>query len=374
MARTWSAVLARIGTPTGDGRIIAPGALSNRDLPLPLMWQEISEEGHGGARVVGRIESLDFGDPSMVRATGTLLESISPDVMEQIGAGVIGPSVDLDDIDYVMDDAENLIITQGRIAGATLVSIPAFAEVSISLDPEPVDEPTEPLYELYASAGAPVARPPADWFASPDVDRLTPLTVTDTGRVFGHVAAWGQCHVGLPGCVTAPSSPTDYQWFHLHSQALDDGSTVPVGVMTVGGGHAAPGLGMRPALDHYDNVGTAVARVRAGEDEYGIWVAGWVLPEATEAQREAFMSSPVSGDWRQNPSGQLDLVALCSVNTPGFPVPRARVSFSLAGGQRSLAMALHRPVSGSLEDARTGEALERTRARWKWLTTIKEDI
>ena len=360
-------MLARVGTPTGDGRIIAPGALTNRDLPLPLMWQERTEDGHGGSMVIATIETLSYDDPAMVRATGTLLESAPASAVEQIEAGVIGPSVDLDDVEYVMDADERIVITQGRIAGATLVSVPAFADVSITLDAAETEPEEQPGYAPLFASAAPVERPPADWFRSPDVDRLTPLTVTDTGRVFGHIAGWDTCHVGLPGCVTAPPSPTDYSRYHLHVQELEDGTRIPVGVMTVGGGHAAANLGWRAAIEHYDNVGAAVAKVRAGEDEYGIWVAGWLLPQATPEQREAFMSSPVSGDWRSYPEG-LDLTALCSVNNPGFPVPRARVSFAL-GEQRALVASLATPQTGGVVERRRVDP----RVLWAWSTTERGD-
>lgn len=338
MARTWSAVLARLGVPTGDGRIIDPAGGSSRDLPLPLMFQQKSEDGHGGSQVVGRIETLRIAD-GMVTATGSMLDAAyGTDVIELLEAGVVGPSVDLDDIEYVMDEDERLIITRWRVAGATLVSIPAFADVSLTLDPLPVvmegaDVPARVDEWLYASA-SPEALPPADWFQRPDVDRLTPLTVTDTGRVFGHIAGWDTCHVGLPGCVTPPSSPTGYTYFHVAEQRTADGATLPVGTLVAGPRHADAQLAFRAAQEHYDDPAAAVARVVAGEDEHGIWVAGWLLPGATPEALDVFRSSPVSGDWRRV-GGSLELIGVCSVNTPGFPVPRARVHFA-AGAQRAL--------------------------------------
>lgn len=335
MARTWSAVLARLGVPTGDGRIIDPAGGSSRDLPLPLMWQELSDDGHGGSRVVGRIETLRIAD-GMVTATGSMLEDIPYSVTEQLEAGVVGPSVDLDDIEYVMDEDERLIITRWRVAGATLVSIPAFADVSLTLDPLPVvmegaDVPAGVDEWLYASA-SPEALPPADWFQRPDVDQLTPLVVTDTGRVFGHIAGWDTCHVGLPGCVTPPSSPTGYTYFHVAEQRTQDGATLPVGTLVAGPRHADAQLAFRAAQEHYDDPAAAVARVVAGEDEHGIWVAGWLLPGATPEALDTFRTSPVSGDWRRV-GGALELIGVCSVNVPGFPV--RRVHFA-AGAQRAL--------------------------------------
>lgn len=383
MSRTWSAVLARLGVPTGDGRIIAPGGGSSRDLPLPLQWQELSDDGHGGSRVVARIESLSIGD-GMVTATGTMLDSAPHAVIEQLEAGLLGPSVDLDDIEYTMDDQERLVITKWRIAGATLVAIPAFADVSLTLDPVPaqsmLDEAVEGFmnatWPLVASA-APVL-PPSTWFRQPDLDQLTPLTVSDTGRVFGHIAGWETCHVGLTGCVTAPASPSGYAYFHVAEQATQDGYTLPVGTLVAGPRHADPQLAFQAAAQHYDDPSAAVARVVAGEDEHGIWVAGWILPGATEAAKQVFRTSPVSGDWRRV-GGALELIAVCSVNAPGFPVPRARVAFGAnafalgghdAGVQHTLiASSGIVPVEGEYEGYdgwRRLEHMKAARARWAW--------
>ncbi|MFI8294036.1 hypothetical protein ACIGBL_33360 [Streptomyces sp. NPDC085614] len=384
MARTWNAVLARMGVPTGDRRILDPAGGSSRELPLPLSWQRESDDGHGGSVIVGRIETLRIAD-GMVMATGSMIDSAPWEVYDQLEAGVIGPSVDLDDVEYVLDDAENLIVTRWRVSGATLVAIPAFADVSLTLDPlpaEPLPEGmlSEATYEedwMYASAGAP-ALPPAEWFARPDLDRLTPLTVSDTGRVFGHIAGWSTCHVGMPGCVTPPSSAAGYAYFHVAEQRCADGTVTPVGTLVAGPRHADAQLAYRAAQEHYDDVDAAVARVVAGEDEHGIWVAGWLLPGAKPEAVEVFRSSPVSGDWRRV-GGALELVAVCSVNTPGFPVPKARVHFSL-GAQRALIGAFGiTPVAGELADAQAPEATfsqttdpETARARWAWTVARME--
>lgn len=377
MSRTWSAVLARLGVPTGDGRIIAPAAGSSRDLPLPLSWQELSGEGHGGSVVVARIESLTIGD-GMVTATGTMLDSAPYAVIEQLEAGLLGPSVDLDDIEYTMDDQERLVITKWRVAGATLVAIPAFADVSLTLDPAPVAPMDSVAVEpdwMYASAAAPV-RPPVDWFKQPDLDRLTPLTISDSGRVFGHIAGWETCHVGLPGCVTPPSSVSGYSYFHTGEQACADGSVLPVGTLVAGPRHADAALAFQAAVAHYDDPSAAVAKVMAGEDDHGIWVAGWLLPGAAPEAVNVFRSSPVSGDWRRV-GGSLEMIAVCSVNAPGFPIPRARVAFS-AGAQRTLIGTFGiTPVSGGpepeLDVSLEGLQQEmRARARWAWAETGME--
>lgn len=387
MARTWSAVLARLGVPTGDGRIIAPAGGSSRALPLPLLWQPTTDEGHGGAQVVGRIETLRIGD-GMVTATGSILESANYalGVIEQLEAGVIGPSVDLDDIEYVMDDQERLVITQWRVAGATLVAIPAFADVSLTLDPEPVDEVVaigrsqtdidmDSFPHLYAAAGTPGPLPSLDDFRAPVFAELSPLVVEEPNsfgyqRVQGHIAPWGQCHIGLPGCVTAPFSASGYAYFHTGEQMTREGALLPVGTLVAGPRHADPQLAFQAATAHYDDPEAAVAKVVAGEDEFGIWVSGWLLPQAVDKAVDIFRSSPVSGDWRRI-GGSLELVAVCSVNAPGFPVPRARVAFN-GGAQRALIGSFGvTPVQGGPTRVRADRmaAAFQARARWAWAST-----
>lgn len=378
MSRTWSAVLARLGVPTGDGRIIDPAGGSSRDLPLPIAWQRVTDDGHRGSVAVARMESLTIRD-GMVTATGTMLDSAPWEVYEELNAGIIGPSVDLDDVEYVMDDQERIVVTRWRVSGATLVQIPAFADVSFTLDPEPA----EPLGEtsvsepdwVYASAAtsAPSALPPLDWFRRPDLDELTPLTISDTGRVFGHIAGWETCHVGLPGCVTAPRSESGYSYFHVAEQATAEGPVLPVGTLVAGPRHADPEKAFQAAQSHYDVPGAAVARVMAGEDEHGIWVAGWMLPGATEEAKAVFRSSPVSGDWRRI-GGALELIAVCSVNTPGFPVPRARVSFALDQQRTLIASTGAVPVEGEYTGERLflgeqGQKIRNAQAKWAWAQT-----
>lgn len=384
MARRWSAVLARLGVPTGDGRILAPGGITSRELPLPLLWQGQTEDGHGGSRVIGRIETVSFGD-GMVTATGSMLDSEEwGTAIEQIEAGVVGPSVDLDDIEAVMDDADRMVIVRGRIAGATLVPIPAFEGVSIGLDPAPASTSQEGTYASYAAElmtfastaqaqrASVVVRPPLEWFSQPDVDRLTPLTVSDTGRVFGHIAGWDTEHVGLPG-VKPPRSRTGYANFHVASQTTRDGTVVPVGTLVTGPRHADPQLAFRAAAQHYDDLDCAVAKVVAGEDEFGIWVAGWMLPGADPVKVEQFMSTPVSGDWRRV-GGALDLVAVCSVNVPGFPVPKARTVFSVSAGvkvEKTLIASFGiTPQAGSfgVPRKRDEQDAELARAVWAWVS------
>ncbi len=172
--------------------------------------------------------------------------------------------------------------------------------------------------------------PPLSWFEDPNLDTLTPLTVTDDGRVYGHICGWGVRHRGLNGFVTPPRSKSNYAHFLLHAaRVVDEGRirTVAVGNLTMGTNHAAMNLDLRQATDHYDRADTAVAQVAVGEDAHGVWFSGAVLPDVDELRLRRFMSCGLSGDWRAAPdSGGLDLCAVLSCPVPGFPIPRARVA------------------------------------------------
>jgi hypothetical protein len=376
MGRRFTAVLARLGTPTGDGRILSPGGITSRDLPIPLSWQEKSAPGHDGSVVIGRIESIETHQ-DMITATGQLLDV--PDAWHAetlIEAGVIGPSLDLaDDITYVVDDAERTIITSAVFGGATLVPIEAFADVSITLDPLPAPrleemEPVAADVEWALMASADVSRetlPPLEAFTNPGFTEYTHLTYEehDWGtKVSGHIADWTSCHLGLPGCTTAPASFTGYAHFLTKEQRTEDGSVVPVGVLTAGDGHADPRFGIRPAQDHYDKPELAVAKVFAGEDEHGIWVSGWILPYADPVRVQMLKDLDVSGDWRRT-GGNLEMIAACAVNTGAYTQPRL-VHFSIdRGGQQTLIGKFsRRPVNVSRETSDPGPVTDSARAAW----------
>jgi uncharacterized protein DUF6582 len=171
---------------------------------------------------------------------------------------------------------------------------------------------------MMASSKYPVY-PPASWFEDPVLPTKTGLTVTDDGHVFGHIAAWGECHRDFNECVLAPHSKMDYRAFHLGKVRTAEGETLKAGKIQMDTTHADVRLGFAAAAFHYDDTGNEVAVVRAGEDEYGIWVAGAIVPEATEQMVARLRRSPISGDWRQVEGG-LELVAALAVNTPAFPV------------------------------------------------------
>lgn len=360
------------------------------------MWQRVSGEGHGGAVTVAAIESLTIDNESgMVTGSGHFLDVRgSADAERQVEAGVTGPSLDLfddfdikevqtlieagvlgpdlmgnfDDIEYIVDENDMVVITNARIAGATLVQIPAFADVSITMTDDVSRETFAPLL-----ASANVSRetlPPLEAFTNPRFTEYTHLTYEKFAwgeKVSGHIADWTSCHLGLPGCTTAPHSYTGYAHFLTKPQPTADGTVVPVGVLTAGDGHANPKFGIRPAQDHYDRPELAVAKVFAGEDDHGIWVSGWILPYADPTRVQMLKDLDVSGDWRQT-GGNLEMIAACAVNTGAYTQPR-RVYFSLErGGQQTLTgrFSNHRSADVSRETSEPGPGpvVDDARAAW----------
>ena len=191
---------------------------------------------------------------------------------------------------------------------------------------------------VHLVASGSVERPPAEWFSDPGLVGPTPLTVTEDGHVFGHLATWGVCHIGIPGtCTTAPPSPSDYAYFKTGAVVAEDGEEIAVGQITMGTGHANLQAGARAAAAHYDNTGLAVADVAAGDDEYGIWVSGAIRPTATPEQIASLRGAALSGDWRRI-GGNLEMVGALAVNVPGFPIPRTSLAAS-AGEQTTLVAA-----------------------------------
>lgn len=192
----------------------------------------------------------------------------------------------------------------------------------------------EPFRALHAvTAGAELWRPPAEWFTDPGLSLPTPITVTDDGRIYGHAAQWGSCHIGQDEVCVQPPHEDAHPYYRTGEVACADGTRVAVGQITVGTGHAPLHYGAVPAAEHYDNTGAAVADVAVGNDQHGIWVAGCVRPGADPLKvYELQAAGQVSGDWRRI-GGQLRLVGLLAVNVPGFPVPKMRARAVAASGQ-----------------------------------------
>ncbi len=446
MARRWSGTIAVEGVQTGDGRVIADGALYWEELPVPLRWAPEDEGGHCGAVVVGMIDQIERRDGGVIWGAGTIDDAPPGDEnMPNHGAeaarlmaeGVLkGVSIDPDDWQVVVidttvteadvaeaeaelmailaaagdpdpgpdagvvlfeDEAGAIVerLLRGRIRAATLVDTPAFIDAVITLD-DAAEAPTEEApvegepvavaaAEGHADCGcggtcgdcgaAPVvvhastddmakvrflalvaAAPspfPAEWFDDPQLATLTPITVTEDGRVFGHVAQHDTCHVGQPaGCTTAPLSASSYAHFHRYAETAS-GVPLPVDAGRITGGHGkyanvcacCPGSDDHACVNweyaetiaHHDQLAT-LAYGRCGEDaaNNAIWFAGVVAPEANDMDVALLKRQLVSGDWEPVGRGlELTEVLALSKERPGFPlalVAHGRVRSLVAAG------------------------------------------
>nr|DAV87512.1 MAG TPA: minor head component F [Caudoviricetes sp.] len=377
----WEGVIAREGEMTGDGRLIEAGALRWDDLPIPLRVAFKDAGGHDGAEVCGRIETVERRDGGDIYATGIfdLGSAVGTEAFRQVSEQMSnGVSIDTDDVTFRImakadmseadvadsdNDAEGrvkvaamsssdelTVIESARLRAATLVAVPAFATACVYAagqapakpveDSEPEEtleasaEPVAPSRDSLTAAAIPTA-PPEAWFKDPQLTGPTALVVEDDGRVYGHIAAWGTCHIGQVGkCVEPPTSASNYAYFRTGALRTAEGTSVAVGHLTMGTGHAGPRDSANAAAEHYDNTGTVFADVAAGEDAYGIWVAGSLRPGITAEQVRVARSAPISGDWRTI-RGSLELVGALAVNVPGFPVPRPR-GLLASGEVRSL--------------------------------------
>ena len=375
----WEGVIAREGEMTGDGRLIEAGALRWDDLPIPLRVAFKDVGGHDGAEVCGRIETVERREGGDIYATGTfdLGSAVGAEAFRQVSEQMSnGVSIDTDDVTFrimakadmpeadvadsgsdsdgeadpdgrvkvaAMSSSDELtVIESARLRAATLVAVPAFATARVYAAGQApstsatselggnVDSGTkmarsadaDPLSRDSLTAAAIPTAPPEAWFKDPALTGPTALVIEEDGRVYGHIAAWGTCHIGQIGkCVEPPTSPSNYAYFRTGALQTAEGTSVAVGHLTMGTGHAGPRDSANAAAEHYDNTGTVFADVAAGEDAYGIWVAGSLRPGISAEQVRVARSAPISGDWRTI-RGSLELVGALAVNVPGFPVPR----------------------------------------------------
>lgn len=344
-------LMAKEMHPTVDGRMFAEGSIDWRELPIPLTLQRVNNKDgqHKDAIAVGPITEI-WKDGTDVFGRGYFssdsegqiareliregtISGVSADVggvtSEELSAGVEYP------------EGVNKVITKGTIIGVTALLHASFNETKIAVDEAPI-----------TAAGGEPWTPDPKYFQNPNLEELTPLTITADGHIFGHAAAWGTCHVGYRDrCVTPPRSASNYAFFNTGTVLTADGNAVHVGRITADTGHAPLEFSAQPAKAHYDDTGFAAAFVAAGEDQFGIWYSGVISPNATETQIANIRAAGVSGDWRSIQSS-LEMIGLLAVNTPGFPIPRPKVGM-VAGAQVSLIAAgyIEDYVEGKKDDS-----------------------
>lgn len=371
--------LAVEGEPTGDGRLLEHGSLTwDGVLPVPIVWD--SDDGDHSGSVLGAIESIERRANGVIWGDGYLEDSDVPEFQalverarEVLEQGAVGVSLRLDseeveirvkrelvEVDEVEDasvdppeleqteDGERVVVARFAADDVLYVTTSGRVRHLAIVDTAAIVVDGDDRFGLAASGelrvatGAIAASAMAgDWtgrewmFQDPkfgdftsdprlryDPDRgvwSCPTTVTDDGHVFGHVTPQGICLRGRPDkCINPPDG--DLEGF-MRGRAPAAGG-LRTGVICVGGGHCQTGIGVLEATRFYDNTGYAVADVRVGRDQYGIWFSGMIRPGATQEQIYALEASDVSGHWEYPLNGSRNratLVGLPAVNVGGFP-------------------------------------------------------
>lgn len=316
-------------------------------LPALLATTTSAMGGHDGAELFGFVTSIGLNADGNPAARGRFYATETGREARDMLAndkrfGVSADGGPNSDYEFVCTEEDEYGCIAGKtkftiyeVAGLTMVGIPRMAGATIRLDeaspevlpdsraPISVDDGiTDPAQPIIAAA--PI-RPTGAWFVEPNEDLgAYPLTCELVGQVHGYVAAFGVCYLGSPDdCITAPTSATGYSHFLSSTPRLelDDGTKLRTGPLVMSTDHAALHLGIVASRDHYANTGCAFADVIVGENVHGIWIAGALRPEITEAQIRALNGSHLSGDWRFDDAVRnLELTAVLAVNTPGFPI------------------------------------------------------
>lgn len=370
----WEGILAFEGKPTDDRRFLME--VGHRELPLSLMVMTVTDEGHQGAELGGRIDEIwreemedgvvaiwgrgpfdtsEFGQEAARLVKEEFLRGVSIDFAAR-------ESFLLDPETYEPVDTETMELEElfggdyltglkGTIMGATLVPFAAFEDTRVTVVTasamrivEAETSVTGPARQRFMQlvAGAGPLRPPSEWFEDPHLRELTPLTITKEGRVYGHLADWDGCHTGFQGvCVPPFRSYSDYAYFNVGEIETAEGDLIPCGKLMFcmdGNGHAPVDEGM--AYDeiqrYYDDATKVGAFVRAGSDKHGTWLAGSLRTGLNDLEIQHLRTHPPSGDWRPIKNGPSDLVAAFSVPIPGFPIARqGRALVASAGGEIS---------------------------------------
>lgn len=395
----WEGVLTVEGLPSGDGRMIKLGCLTYRDLPVPLMLQTITAQGHSGAVICGSIHEIErvehdgFADivgrgmfdsgengteARRLLSEGTM-RGVSVDIdkaMAELVDPDTGEPVPMEDAMFGAPVVEMLV--EGRIMGATLTPFPAFQEAFITVSESGTDEAlvaagavgdvwtagvriTEDSFTvggsltaqaIVASGGvviqfpaAPPVAPPVDWFALRPMTEPEPFTVHPDGRCYGLIARWGSCHIGFRDrCVNVPRGDGRYTKFRNKRVLCEQGETVWTGPIFADTVHPDLRAKASDAQAHYAHTGTALADVALYDNEWGIVAAGAVRPDVSPAQIRGLRGSDVSPDWRPM-EGRHELVGLLAVNVSGF----------IVDGLVASAAAVEAPKPRALFNSVTGE-------------------
>lgn len=338
-------VLALLDQRTSGGdRLLESAGGGVRFMPQPIRFQPSDIGAHDGALPSGTLFEITLDPESgIMSGQGFLLN----DPTGRTHARMIATqaqdrnSVDLGDVKARFEEDLQtgdywISFYQWRMGATTGVARPAFAEAHAEVDPMSDDElmaslgedpmdalicnapcvlsDVKPFATEMVAAGAITA--PHDAFFEPEADVPTKIVVTADGRVYGHLALWGQCHDGYANeCKIAPRPSDNFASFNKNGPLTDRGVQVETGPIFAFGGHRRAGSAATIA-EAYGGIENAWADVRVIQGRLGPWISGVVRPGVSEETIYAARASRISGHWLGD-----RLRAIVSVNAEGFDVP-----------------------------------------------------
>lgn len=386
----WQGPLTVEGRLSGDRRVIAPGALSWRDFPLPVMLQTKNKPAHQDSEFCGNIWRIERMADGSVWGFGTYDESeAGREARRLVDSGKMrGVSVDMDKaagvvaslgelgIDGDGEDPETPVevYTSARIMGVTITPFPAFQEayiepydtagikVEIEITEEPempeTDDDEEPMaasggmalalrasmdaswvsasaspdeIALVASAGAPRGPAPRAWFDEQPMERPEYLSIGADGRVWGLVCDWETAHIGLPTRRYAPRNPDFTVFYGKRTYTTAEGDRIPVGPIVMDTVHPDLRLRASDAQAFYAHTGSIVMSVRLYANRWGIAAAGTLLSHVSDDQIERLNLADFSPDWREVGRRGLTVCAVLAVPLSGFPSGALAASGGVVG-------------------------------------------
>lgn len=197
---------------------------------------------------------------------------------------------------------------------------------------------------VVAAAGLGHLSYPARYFNEQNLTEATPLTISAPDanglrHIYGHVAPHGVCHRSdMAPCFTYPGDvDSTHKGFHTGAAIrLDNGTSLRVGALTLGGSHINPalarqGVSASEVNAHRDNANKVFAMVRAYDDAFGLAVSGVVMLDVTPADIMRAQSCGPSVELWPSGAGRT-LVGAHLVPTPAWPVAASMgSSIELAG-------------------------------------------
>ena len=339
--------LMRLDVRTYDGRLFDSGGFSVMEemMPFPLKFRPETKDGHDDALAAGRLDFIEVHADGRVSGSGWASKAeAGPRLAVAVATKTCRTnSADLrdcrmkikfpdfeemfkeDEAGYVEMPRPLLNFPECKLAGTTIVAMPAFATAFAEVN---IDELPDELFasfheefeseirapEMSASGGGDIISPYDDFFF-PEADRPTKIVVDGLGRVFGHLGTYDEPHTSMAGRRFIPRSRSNYASFNKPGVLTDNGlvSTGPIFLL---GGHPKAGSVTPETINKaYGDIENTWADVRLSDGRFGPWISGRVRPGTPPEKVYAARASRISGHWLND-----ELFAIVSCNAEGFEV------------------------------------------------------